>query len=428
MVLMTATPYRRDGRGLADVVDALVEATTPREGFEEGWLVDPVVTRARRRRRRATRRPRRKPSCRAASSATSSRRGASTARAPDDREVREQGARSRRRRALPRRSGFRAEHIDGTMSLAARSVPTGAPRVRRRGERVAARARRPVQWRADARRGIRQRSELPARSRVVGAVGVGDGRSRSWTASRRCPTRSALARSPPNSRLAVRRRAGVDDAPPVYRPLRPPSTRPGPRRGRLDPAHGARVARSGPADVAAWDARGVRAEEKRGAIVLCHSGNLGAARVPDPARGLSPDGRSRRRDEGSRERLPVVPPAADRLLSRVLRDRPARALACPILRRGERGRLGSAAARRASDVKLERKRWDPSSLPPATPQEREAYLTAKWAEWRRRNEERAMRGQPPLKRGWPSVQFKVRFGEYPDWGMCNDRPPLRRRK
>lgn len=66
---------------------------------------------------------------------------------------------------------------------------------------------------------------------------------------------------------------------------------------------------------------------------------------------------------------------------------------------------------------LERKKWDPSMAPPATPEQREEYLRAKWAVWRAKNEARAAAGQPPLKPGWASVQFKLRFGEWPDWGQ-----------
>ncbi|TXH49297.1 MAG: DEAD/DEAH box helicase [Desulfurellales bacterium] len=41
MLLLTATPYRLDGRGFADVADAIVEATTPRQLMDMGVLVKP---------------------------------------------------------------------------------------------------------------------------------------------------------------------------------------------------------------------------------------------------------------------------------------------------------------------------------------------------------------------------------------------------
>ncbi len=41
--LLTATPYRLDGRSLGDVADELVEVTTPRELIERGVIMEPVV-------------------------------------------------------------------------------------------------------------------------------------------------------------------------------------------------------------------------------------------------------------------------------------------------------------------------------------------------------------------------------------------------
>lgn len=40
IVYLTATPYRLDGQGLGDVTDALVEAATPRQLMDEGFLTD----------------------------------------------------------------------------------------------------------------------------------------------------------------------------------------------------------------------------------------------------------------------------------------------------------------------------------------------------------------------------------------------------
>ena len=39
---LTATPYRLDGRGFAEIADALVEAVTPRRLVEAGVILDPV--------------------------------------------------------------------------------------------------------------------------------------------------------------------------------------------------------------------------------------------------------------------------------------------------------------------------------------------------------------------------------------------------
>ena len=41
MLLLTATPYRLDGRGFADIADAIVEATTPRQLMDMGVLIKP---------------------------------------------------------------------------------------------------------------------------------------------------------------------------------------------------------------------------------------------------------------------------------------------------------------------------------------------------------------------------------------------------
>jgi superfamily II DNA or RNA helicase len=40
-LLLTATPYRLDGRGLADVADALVEISTPRQLMQQGVILSP---------------------------------------------------------------------------------------------------------------------------------------------------------------------------------------------------------------------------------------------------------------------------------------------------------------------------------------------------------------------------------------------------
>ncbi len=41
IILLTATPYRLDGRGLADVADALVEISTPRQLMQQGVILSP---------------------------------------------------------------------------------------------------------------------------------------------------------------------------------------------------------------------------------------------------------------------------------------------------------------------------------------------------------------------------------------------------
>jgi len=41
ILLLTATPYRLDGRGLADVADALVEISTPRQLMQQGVILSP---------------------------------------------------------------------------------------------------------------------------------------------------------------------------------------------------------------------------------------------------------------------------------------------------------------------------------------------------------------------------------------------------
>ena len=421
MVLMTATPYRRDGRGLADVADALVEATTPREGFDEGWLVDPVVY--------SRPAPQTESDEETASQAVMSSgivgdivetwrahgEGRPTiARCVNRAHARDVAARFRA-------SGFRAEHIDGTMSLAARSVLLarlafgGAESASPLGLDVLCSGGPMLEEGFDSAASYRH----VLASSALWSVGDETVAILDRVASLSDEERARALAAELHGSLSGRR-AGVDDAPPVYRPLGClVDAAPSSSRGAWIQRMG-RVCRTfGPSDVAAWDARGVRAEEKRGAIVLCHSGNLERHGYLIQHEGfrLTGDlaGATKVRANAYPSFRPPQTVSCPACFATVQRG----ALACPVCGAESEAVSAPQLPDERSDVKLERKRWDPSSLPPATPQEREAYLTAKWAEWRRRNEERAMRGQPPLKRGWPSVQFKVRFGEYPDWGMCN---------
>lgn len=50
----------------------------------------------------------------------------------------------------------------------------------------------------------------------------------------------------------------------------------------------------------------------------------------------------------------------------------------------------------------------------STPGTREAFLRSQYRRWLGINRDRAAQGKPPYKPGWPQVQFKTRFGFWPD--------------
>ena len=50
----------------------------------------------------------------------------------------------------------------------------------------------------------------------------------------------------------------------------------------------------------------------------------------------------------------------------------------------------------------------------STPGTREAFLKSRYAKWLSINRDRAREGKAPYKAGWPLVQFKSRFGFWPD--------------
>jgi hypothetical protein len=64
-----------------------------------------------------------------------------------------------------------------------------------------------------------------------------------------------------------------------------------------------------------------------------------------------------------------------------------------------------------------RTKWDPSKLPPATDEQKEAHLRKLWAVWQEQCAQRRLSGQPPLSPKWPAVRFKIRFSHYPDWSL-----------
>lgn len=59
-----------------------------------------------------------------------------------------------------------------------------------------------------------------------------------------------------------------------------------------------------------------------------------------------------------------------------------------------------------------------ASVKVATAADKENYLRAQFALMRQYNTARAARGQPPFKPGWALVRFKARFGYWPDGGMA----------
>lgn len=53
----------------------------------------------------------------------------------------------------------------------------------------------------------------------------------------------------------------------------------------------------------------------------------------------------------------------------------------------------------------------------ATPPAQEAYLREQYANWMRENQRRELGGRPPVRAGFPKVMFKQRFGRWPDQAL-----------
>ena len=396
LVLMTATPYRLDGRGLADICDALIEATTPTELIAAGILIDPVYY----------------------------------SRPPKD-------ATGLNAYRLDTDEGTIAQMLDSklvgdvvaTWQERARGLPTICQCVNRAHARdVAARfnaagvrsamieAATPPDARGllYARLAIDRRHPDALDVLCTGGTLLAEGYD-SAASYRHVLARPALSwRGPGDADDPTR---SAPPQPPAYVPLAclidaAPTTSRGAWIQRLG-----RVARAfTAADVAEWDARGLRAQVKDRAVVLCHSGNLERHGFLVQHHGFSLT--------GDREGAPKV-----RELAYPAFRAPA-VVQCPhCFASVQRGSLSCPACGQPSpqvsaplpkedaSVPLVRAKFDPSTLPPATDEQKTAYLRKLWQTWAQKRAERAAAGLPPYSVHQPSVLFRARFGAYPDWSQ-----------
>lgn len=422
VVLLTATPYRRDGRGLAAQADVLIEATTPKEGFSAGWLVDPKMYS----------RPASDPKSDEAGAAETVmsakivgdvvetwRRhgnGAPTkARCVNRAHARDVAARFRA-------AGIRAEHIDGTMSDEARglllarlaiggsaSTHWGALDVLCTGGTIleegydSAASFRHVM----ARHALWSAGEAP-RATFDRVSGLDDAR-------RAEALQRELSAIPGH----------VDDAPPTYVPLgclidAAPTTSRGAWIQRMG-----RVCRAFvDSDVDAWEERGLRAELKRGAIVLCHSGNLERHGFLGQHEGFTLTGDRADATKVTVSAYPEFRPPQTVSCPHCFATVPRGQFCCPVCGAESAAVSAPALPDERTEVQLQRKKWDPSMAPPASDEDKERYLVAKWGAWKSQNATRSQIGKPPLSNKWPAMQYKIRFGEFPSWGL--DRAIARR--
>lgn len=374
-ILLTATPYRRDGRGLADVADALVEATTPRELIDNGWLVDPIYF--------------------------------ATPPPPENAEPQVRRARlvgdvvdtwKRRSRGLPtvgrainiahslalverfRAQGVRAEHIDG-------DTP---PELRR---------------------------ELYARLAIGGCA------SDHPEAIDVLSTGGTIFEEGFDSLKSYRHVLNIKrlwlgkSYPPRYRPLAclgdwaPSGAKAAwiQRVGRVTRMHG-------PEQVAQLLAQGVESDLKTSAVVLCHSGNLDTHRhlVDHCGFGLEGDAMGSTR-AASTARLHVRAPLSCPACFAVEPAGTPRCRAC-----------GAELAAGQQDiptedksVELVRRDWSADAAPrlPDTPVAMERTLKRLYGEQRQKNAERAAAGLPPYKDGWARGRFFALHRQWPPYEM-----------
>lgn len=368
-LLLTATPYRTDGRGLADVAEALIEATTPRELVDAGYLVNPLYW----------------------------------SNPPPDEDADALADRPRlvgdivdtwlkRADGLPtigrainvahsqriverfRAAGVRAEHIDGTMGQA---------------QRANLYARLAIGGRAS---GHPQAIDVLCTGGTLLEEGF-DGR-KSY-----------------RHVLADRSLWLGHSYPPRYRPLC--------CLGDWSPtkARGAWIQRIGrvtrthwPSEVAAMSKQGIDSDVKTRALVLCHSGNLERHRFLLDHQGFTLDGdQVGATKPGSaprlRARAPLSCPVCLAVSSAGTPACPA--CGCP-LAAGEPDIPEEDAA-----TELVERKWDPKATLPPTTEIMTRALRKFYAQMRSANAERAAVGAPAYKPGWARVKFKLAFGDWP---------------
>ena len=376
VLLMTATPYRRDGRSLGYMADALVEAVTPRELVRDGVLVDPEVYD--------------RPLVERAGGLGGGEDG-------EDGGV---GAPS------PKLAG----DIVGEWVRHARGLKTVARCASIPHSKSVAERFRAAGFRSEHADGKMPEDE---RERLLGRLALH--RDHSAAIDVLCVGSSICDEgydSAASFRHALNRRdLWIDGEPPAYEPLAclidaAPTTSRGAWIQRMG-----RVCRSfTDADAAAWAGRGLRASPKRRAVVLSHAGNLHVHGFLLQHEGFSL--------------------GADRTGAAPLRDgayptyRPPRVAECPACFASVPAGYSCPACGHASPpsarelpaedagARLERRELTDATPPVATDDDKERYLHALWRRWR----ERCNVGQA-TRPEWVSAAFKGRFGHWPDHGM-----------
>lgn len=198
----------------------------------------------------------------------------------------------------------------------------------------------------------------------------------------------------------------ADDEPPPYVPLAclgdaAPTTSRGAWIQRVG-----RVARAfTDADVAALAARGVRSSPKRGAVVLCHSGNLERHGFLLQHEGFRLSGD--REGAAPATAYPRYRPPPLRQCAACFACVPPGAAVCP----------ACAAPAPAPPLPEERpavelRRADPSATPPDTDDQRAEFLRAQWGRW-----SSARDAGRTYSVWWPAARYRARYGSWPEFGL-----------
>ena len=412
IIVQTGTPYRGDGRGMADVCDALIEATTPREMVSNGWLCNPVFY------------------SRPIYDGVGYGAGYDGSGADDDRGYDgdggdgEEGDGSREHVAD---YSQQSSKLCGDVVREWKRLSEGAPTILRAVNRAHARALAERFVEAGVRAATID-GEMPQaqRERLYGGLAIGGcasshplaldvlctgGTLLSEGYDSASSYRHVVSHRDPNAAGAASRPLWDADGPAPYVPLENMvDCLGGNSRGAWIQLVG-RVDRVfGDAQVADFAARGLRASPKRGARVLSHAGGLERHGFL-----LQHEGFVLRGDRTGAAKLrdgayPTYRPPRVAECPACFASVPA-GYSCPAC-----GHASPPSARElpAEDAgaRLERRELTDATPRVATDDDKERYLHALWRRWR----ERCNVGQT-TRPEWVSAAFKGRFGHWPDHGM-----------
>lgn len=370
-LLLTATPYRRDGRSLGPISDALVEAVTPRELIADGYILDPVYYSA----------P--PPEAGAAEYLASSK---------------VQG------------------DIVATWKRYARGLPTIGRAINRAHSRDVARRFCEAGVRADH---IDGDMPQPVRSRLMARLAIGGSASDHPGALDVLCTGGSLLEEGVDS-LATYRHALADralwvgDTPPRYRPLgcladwAPTTARGGwiQRIGRITRPH-----RQAQAD-RLREQYGAESDLKDTAVVLCHSRNLENHGFLVQHEGFHLSGDRAGAPTVKVNAYPAFRPPQTVSCPHCFATVARGAAACPACGATSEEVAAPALPDERADVELKKRVWDPTTAPPASDDDKEAFLRSQWAAWAR-----ARAAGKVWSPNWPAARFKAKYGAWPDWGM-----------